>query len=165
MPDHALDGGKALAQSALEIVDAVGDLGHAHKWIDISVEIDDLAVRRFAHAHVVHIANDAMLLRNARKLAVNRLDALVGGIAAGQPAGLQRLDMGLDLDLEPELVAHGLLEPVRYLMSAAERQAAINLEIERDREPSRDGLHRHMMDGERAVARNHHDALEHGLVV
>ena len=130
VPDHALDGGEAQAQPTFEIVDAVVDVGHAQQWIDIGVEIDDLAVRRFADAHVVHITHHAEVLCDAGKLVLNRPDALVGGVAAEQPTGLQRLDVGLDLDLDPELVAHRLLEPVGDLMRATEGQTAIDLEIE-----------------------------------
>ena len=80
MPDHTLDRGEAQPQPTLEIVDAIVDLGHAQDWIDVGVEIDDLAVRRFADPYLMHIAHHAEPLRDARKLAVNCADALIRGV-------------------------------------------------------------------------------------
>src|SRR5215510_12654905 len=106
MSDDALDGREALAQCALETVDPVMYGGYAQGGIDQGVEIDNLAVRRLAHPHIMHVAHAAELLGNGRKLIVNGFDALGCGVTAEQPTRLQRLDVGLDLDLEPELIAH-----------------------------------------------------------
>ena len=57
------------------------------------------------------------------------------------------------------------LEPVGDFVRLAERQAAVDFEIERHRQPPADRMHGDVMHCERAVARDHHDAFEHGLVV
>src|SRR5262245_11859385 len=165
MPDDTLDGREAQTQCALETVDPVVHLGYAQSRVDQGVEIDNLAVRSLAHPHVVYVAHAAELFGSGRKLVLDRLDALVRGVTAEQPARLQRLDVGLDLHFESELVAHRLLEPVGNLVGAAESKIAVNLEIERDRQSARDGVDGHVMDGKRAVVRDHHDALEHGLII
>ena len=102
----------------------------------------------------------------AISVSASRTSAMRSG-AASRPAiaRLQRLDMGLDLDVGPELLAQRRLQPVGDLVRAAEREPAVDLEIERDRQPAADRMHGDMMHRERAVARDHHDALEHGLVV
>ena len=64
-----------------------------------------------------------------------------------------------------ELGAHRGLEPVGDVVRGGKREAAIHFEVEGDGEARTEGMHGHMVHGERAVARNHHDALQHGLVV
>ena len=78
---------------------------------------------------------------------------------------LQRLDMGFDLDGGAELGGDRAFQPVGYVMRLAEREPAVDLQVERDRQAILQVVHGHMMDGERAVARDHHNAIEHGLVV
>src|SRR6266702_8656747 len=46
--NHPLDRGKAQAQRALEVVDALVHVGDGECGIDIGVEVDDLAVRGLA---------------------------------------------------------------------------------------------------------------------
>ena len=50
-------------------------------------------------------------------------------------------------------------------MGLAQRELAVHFQIERDRQPVLQVVHRHVMHGERAVARDHHDAVEHRFVV
>src|SRR5436190_2100833 len=118
-----------------------------------------------AHPHVVHLADELDLGGNLPQRVADRGDALGRRLAAAPVIGLQRLDMGLDLDIGPEFVADRLLEPARHIVRCGERQRAVDLEVERDREPSFDRVHRHMVHGECAVAGDHHDALEPGPVV
>ena len=73
--------------------------------------------------------------------------------------------MGLDLDFGAELVAQRRFQAVGDFVRARERQAAVDFEIERDRQLPADGVHGDVMHGERAVARDHHHALQHRLVV
>ena len=54
-------------------------------------------------------------------------------LAAGGLRRLQRLDMGFDLDVGPELFAQRRLQPVGDVVGRAERKLAVDLEIERDR--------------------------------
>ena len=73
--------------------------------------------------------------------------------------------MGLDLDVGAELVAERRFQLVGDVVGRAERELAVDLEIERDRTPAPDVVHGDVVHGERLVARDHHDALLHGLVV
>ena len=57
--------------------------------------------------------------------------------------------MGLDLDLGAELVAERGFEPVGDVVRRAERQLAVDLEIERDRQPALDGVDGDVMHRER----------------
>ena len=78
---------------------------------------------------------------------------------------LQRLDVGLDLDAGAELGRDRVFQSVRHVVGGAQRKLAVHLQVERNRQPVLQVVHRHMMHGERAIARDHHDAIEHGLVV
>ena len=77
------------------------------------------------------IARKSELVAQRHQRGVHRRKPLVGSVATGKAARLQRLDMGLDLDLGSELLAHRRLKIVRDLVRARQRQAAIDLEIER----------------------------------
>ena len=63
--------------------------------------------------------------------------------------------MGLTLDARAKLVAHGLFQPVCDIMRAAKRKAAVDFEIERDRQPFTDRLDCDVMDRERPITRDH----------
>jgi hypothetical protein len=165
VPDHPLDRGEALAERPLHLVDLLVHVGHPERGIDQAMEIDDLAVIGLAHAHVVHLSEQVDFRRDGDEGIVHFPHSLGRRIAAALVAGLQRLDVGFDLDFGPQLVAHRLLEAVGDLVRAAERQAPVHFEVERDRQSTADRVHGDMMDGEPAVARDHHDPLEHGLVV
>jgi len=104
--DHALDRGEAPAQAALDAVDPLMHRVDAHAGIDVAVEVDDLAVARLAHAHVVNVAQRAVLGRERDKRGAHRLDPRRRRVTAGHAVHLQRLDMALDLDVGAELVAH-----------------------------------------------------------
>ena len=95
---------------------------------------------------------------------LHRADAL-GRRLAPRGVGLQRLDVGLDLDVGAEFLAQRRFQPVGDVVRAAERQLAVDLEIERHRQLAADVVHGDVMHGERLVARDHHDALDHELVV
>ena len=88
------------------------DLGDGQRRIHVTVEIDDLAVRGLAHAHVVNVLHEAEFGGERGELGAHCGKALAGRVTAGKPARLQRLDMSLDLDLWPELLAHRRFEPV-----------------------------------------------------
>ena len=88
----------------------------------------------------------------------HRRDALRRRLAAGGLL-LQRLDVGLDLDLGAELVAQRRLQPVGDIVRRAERELALDLEIERDGTLAADVVHGDVMHRETLVARDHHDAL------
>ncbi len=73
--------------------------------------------------------------------------------------------MGLYLDIGSQFLARRIFQAGRDIVGCGEMHAAVDFKIDRYREPPLDGLHRDVMDGEPAVARDHHDALAHGLVV
>src|SRR6185437_7176204 len=95
--DHPLDLRELPAQAALEVVDLLMDLVDPHGGIDVAMEVDDLAIARLAHAHVVDIAQCAVFARKRRERGAHRLDTRGGRVAADDAAGLQRLDVALDL--------------------------------------------------------------------
>ena len=78
---------------------------------------------------------------------------------------LQGLDMGIDLDGGAELGGDCAFQAVGYVMRLAEREPAVDFQVERDRQAILQVVDGHMMDGKRAVARDDHDAIDHGLVV
>src|SRR6267142_910662 len=134
--DHALDVRKEPAQAVLEIVDHLVRLADADRRIDVAVEIDDLAVAGLAHAHVVNVAHVAARVRQLGKDGTHLVEARRRRVAAGEAIDLQRLDVALDLDLGAELLAHRGFEPGGDLVRGAERERAVDLEIERYGEPS-----------------------------
>ena len=67
MADHPLHGREARFETALHFVDPLVHFGDRHHRIDQTVEIDDLARRRFAHPHVVHMADWPETARDVRK--------------------------------------------------------------------------------------------------
>ena len=56
-------------------------------------------------------------------------------------------------------------KPVGNVVRGGERERAVDLQIERDRQFFADRMHGDMMHGEAAIARDHHHAVEDGLVV
>src|SRR5262249_23941531 len=100
-----------------------------------TVKIHDLAVLGLAHTHVVHFADKAELPRKCRQAGLYRSNALRRGLATGKAEQLQRLQMRFHFDIRAELVADRGLKPRGDVMGGAKGKIAINLEIERDREP------------------------------
>src|SRR5262245_45321351 len=94
---------------------------------------------------------------NASRMAVTR-----SGVAARFIERLQRLDVGLHLHVRAELLAHGILEDAGDVVGGAQRERAVDLEVERDGQLSLDLVHGDVVNGERPVARDHHDPFEHG---
>src|SRR5262249_47194153 len=129
--DRTLDRGKAPPQRALDLVDLVMYLGDREGGVDQAMEIDDLAVVGLAHPHVVHLADEVDLGRDPAQRLAHRRDARGRRLAAAAIVGLQGLDVRLDLDVGPELVADRLLEPSRDVMRRGKRKRAVDLEIER----------------------------------
>ena len=112
------------------------------------MEIDDLALVGLAHPHIVDVADHAALGGDLGERLLHRADAL-GRRLAARGVGLQRLDMGLDLDLGAELLAQRRFQPVGDVVRAAKRQLAVDLEIERHRQLAADVVHGDVMHGER----------------
>ena len=121
--------------------------------------------RGLAHAHVVHFAEIGDLGGERRERLAHFGDARGRSVAAGQNVGRQRLDMGLDFDVGPELLAHRFFEAARHLVRGIERHGTFDFEIHRYRQPALDRLHGDVMNGEPAIARDHHHPLAYRLVV
>jgi len=141
------------------------DLGYAHQRIDIGVEIDDLAVRRFADADFVDIAHHAELLRDGWKARPET--ARMRSSAASRPTAprvVQPARYGSHLDSARARSAPPCSEAVGDLMRALKAwlpSTSNSSEID-----SRPAWHAPSRDERRAHgARNHIDPLEHGLVV
>ena len=126
--------GKAPAQPALERVDQVVHRADRERRIDAAVKIDDLAVGGLAHAHVVDLAEVGDFRGERQERVAHFADARRRGVAAGQHVGRQRLDMGFDLDVRAELVAHRLFEPGRGVVRGGERLRAVDFKIGRHRQ-------------------------------
>src|SRR5205085_6670755 len=58
--DDALDGGEGAAQCALDLVDALMHLDHAHRGRGTAVEVDDLAGLGIAHPHIMDVVDGAI---------------------------------------------------------------------------------------------------------
>ena len=65
----------------------------------------------------------------------------------------------------PSSAGNRVFQAVRHVVRGAQRKLAVDLEVERHSQPVLQVVHRDMMHGERAIARDHHDAIEHCLVV
>src|SRR6185312_12623729 len=163
--DDALDLRRAQLQRALQRVDRLMHGADRELRLDAAVEIHDFAVLGLAHAHVVHVADDAALRRQFAQRNFDGRDALRRRFASGDILRLQRLDMRLDLDMRAELGLDRAFQRVSHVVCGAQRQSAVDLEVERDREPVVQVVHHHVMHGEGAVARDHHHAVEYGFVV
>src|ERR1044072_2313307 len=55
MAAHALDGREFLAKRAFDVVDALMHVAHGELRVNAAMEVDNLAVRGLAHAHVVDL--------------------------------------------------------------------------------------------------------------
>src|SRR5687768_12206136 len=99
MADHALERGEAPAQAAFYLIDPVMDLGYGERRIDMAMEIDHLAGRSAAYTDVVHVVQDAIACGDFGERPLDLVRALGRCVDAGEVIDLQRLDMGVDLDL------------------------------------------------------------------
>jgi hypothetical protein len=63
VPDHPLDGRAAAAQLLLDRVDLLVYVAPAQGGVDQAVEVDDLAVVRLTHLHVVDLVELSNILR------------------------------------------------------------------------------------------------------
>ena len=101
------------------------------------MEVDDLAVGGLAHAHVVDLADERDVRRDLVERVAHRRDPLVRRVAPGQSARLQRLDMGLDLDLGAELVARAPLPARRrsHARAPSDRLPSTSRSSETDSRP------------------------------
>src|SRR5579883_1617490 len=109
--DDALDARVIAPQRALDRVDILMHLDDAHRGHRAAMEVDDLAGRGVAHPHTMNVA-DLGLRRIARQRLRNLGNPARGGIAAERQLRLQRLDMGVDLDIGTEFLADLLLQAV-----------------------------------------------------
>src|SRR2546430_12883934 len=101
--DHPFDGRELLPQRAFEVVDFLVDGPDRQRRIDAAVKVDDLSLGSLAYAHVVDLSDESDIRRDGAELLAYRRDPFIRRVAAGEPARLQRLDVGFDLDFRAEL--------------------------------------------------------------
>ena len=93
------------------------------------MEVDDLAGVGVAHPHIMDVMDDAVggdlgqRLQNGR----NPLGRRVGAV---RQLRLQRLDMGVDLDVLAELLADAALEIVGDVVGGDQLHVAVDLEVD-----------------------------------
>jgi hypothetical protein len=78
----------------------------------------------------VHVADHAAFGGDLGQRHLDRAHPLGRRLAPGGLRRLQRLDMGLDLDLGAELLAQRGFQGIGDVVRCAERKLAIDLEIE-----------------------------------
>src|SRR6266702_8881210 len=128
--DDALDRRPARLEPALDLVDLRVHVVDAERGIDQAVEIHDLARGRLTHADFMDVADWPDLARDIGERGAHRGHALARSIAAALSVGLQRLDVGVDLDLRAELLGNRRFERAGDVVGGAERKLAIDFEIE-----------------------------------
>ena len=101
----------------------------------------------------------------ARQRGLDGLDALGRGVGAVRQFRLQRLDMGVDLDVLAEILADAALQLVGDVVRRGQRHVAVDLEVDADGQLAAEIVHGDMVDGEAGIAGDHHDALAHALIV
>ena len=119
--DHPLDGRETPAQAALQLVHLLVHVVDRELWIDMAMKVDDCALRSLAHAHIVNFPDRSELRRDFAQQGADRAGAVGRGIGAGDILRLQRLDMGLDLDVGAEFLLDRRFKPARDLMRGPER--------------------------------------------
>src|SRR5262249_30979170 len=87
------------------------------------------------------------------------------GVGAVRQLRLQRLDMGIDLDVLAELRADVALEVVGDVVGVAQRHFAVDLEVDADDQLFAEVVHRDVVHGKAGIAGDHHDALAQALIV
>ncbi len=73
--------------------------------------------------------------------------------------------MDVDLDVRAELLLDVALQRVGDVVGGVELHLAVDLEVDADDQLGAEIVHRDVVDGEAGIARDHHDAVAHGLVV
>src|SRR5262245_29734540 len=162
--DHALDAGEGAAQRALDLVDALMHPDHAHRGGGAAMEVDDLAGLGVAHPHIMDVV-DGAVGGELRQRSLDGGDAVGRGVGAVRKLRLQRLDMGVDLDVLAELLADVALEVVGDVVGVDQRHLAVDLEVDADDQLFAEVVHRDVVHGKAGIAGDHHDALTHALVV
>ena len=104
MTDHALHGGKSAAQGALDLVDFLVNLDHAHRRRGVAMKVHDFAGRRIAHPHAVDVM-DGAIGGKPRQREPDGFDTVGGGVGAERQFRFQRFDMGIDFDILAEFFA------------------------------------------------------------
>ena len=166
-PITRLIDGKAQPQRPLHLVDLlvhVGTLRAPDRPWQWKLTISPPSA--FAHAHVVHVADEVDLRGDVDQGVAHRGDPF----RAARRGRLDRCGCSGSIWVStstsgPSSSRIACFEPVGDLVRARERRARRRPRGRARPTAARRSLHRDVMDGERAVARDHHDALEHGLVV
>src|SRR5258707_488226 len=96
--DHALDGRKRATQRALDRIDVLVNLDHAHRRRGATMEVNDLAGVGIAYPHAVDVM-DRAVGGKARQGRLDGFDTVERSIGAMRQFRFQRLDVGVNLDV------------------------------------------------------------------
>jgi len=135
MADDARDVWELTADGALQRIDPIMRHFDRDRWIDPTMEDDEMAVGGRANAHVVNIAQHGAARRIAGQRGANRRGERGFGFAAADLEHFQGLDMRLDFDVGAEFVLDGGFELRRDIVRVGEGHAPVDFEIERHRGP------------------------------
>src|SRR5438105_6943969 len=164
MADHTLDGRKRAAQRALDLVDVLVHLDHAHRRRGAAMEINDFAGVGIAHPNIMDVM-DRAIAGKARQRGLDGLDALGGCVGAVRQFRLERFDVGVDLDVLAKILADVALQHAGNLVGRRKLHVAVDLEVDADDQLLAEIVHGDMVDGEAGIAGDHHDALAHALII
>ncbi len=164
--DHALDGREAAAQAALDFVNSVMDEMNAGARIGVAVEIHDLAFRGIAHADFVNVLQEAPggsdLLERLGDLD-KRAAAWRRSQSVRRPAAARCVCPLRHRAHSSSLIAAS--NPEAMSCAALSEQVAVDFEVQRYRQAIRQSMDRDVVDSQRAVARNDHDALGYRFAI
>ena len=110
--DDALHGRKRAPQRALDLVDILVNLDHAHRRRGAAMKVHDFTGVGIANPDIVDVM-DGAIGGKARQRSPDCFDAVGCGIGAQRQFRFQRFDMGIDFDVLAEFVrgrcvpAHG----------------------------------------------------------
>jgi hypothetical protein len=164
MADDALHFRKSPTQRALDLVDILVDIDHAHRGRGAAMEIHDLARLGIAHPHIMDVM-DRGIRGETRQRVLDSFNTFRSSVDANGQFGLQRLDVGVDLDIFPEFVPDVPLQLMGDAVGCCERHVAVDLKIDADGQSPAEIVHGHMVHGQTGIAGNHHDTFTHALVI
>ena len=133
--------------------------GAARQW---KLTISPASVLRTRTLWMSWMAPSAAKRDSAALMVSTRVGCCVGAVRQFR---LQRLDVGVDLDVLAKILADAPLQLVGDVVGRRQRHLAVDLEVDRDGQLAAEVVHGDMMDRQPRIAGDHHDALAHALIV
>src|ERR1700761_109512 len=162
--DHALHGWKRASQRALDLVDILVNLDHAHRRRGAAMKIHDFTGVGIANPDIVDVM-DRAIGGKARQRCPDSFDAVGRGIDAQRQFRFQRFDMGVDLDILAEFFTYVAFQLMGDVVGRCKGHIAVDFKVDADGELAAKIVHRDMMDSETGIAGDHHNAFAYTLVV